>query len=120
MGIFSLKVPAQSSLFSRLDRASGHFRRYDEKDLGALMKAAGYETVSLKKINPVGALIYRLKSGKNTELLTNVFDRPTASDQHVIAVNQLFRWSAVARRTESRRRISKAVISRQPYLSRSA
>ena len=65
-GHLLVKVPAQSALFSSLDRASGHFRRYDEKQLQTLMEAAGYETVSLKKINPIGALVYRLKSGKNT------------------------------------------------------
>ena len=30
------------------------------------MRSVGYETVSLRKMNPVGALAYRLKSGKNT------------------------------------------------------
>jgi SAM-dependent methyltransferase len=60
-----VKVPAQTELFSSLDRASGHFRRYDEEDLRTLATAAGYETVQLRKINPIGALAYRLKRGKN-------------------------------------------------------
>jgi 2-polyprenyl-3-methyl-5-hydroxy-6-metoxy-1,4-benzoquinol methylase len=74
-GHLLVKVPAQRALFSSLDQASGHFRRYDEKDLRALAAAVGYETVRIRHINPVGALAYRLKSGKTTNF-SRTFSMP--------------------------------------------
>lgn len=56
-----LKVPAQRRLFSEMDRASGHFRRYDEADLAALMASEGFCTRRLRALNPIGAFVYRLR-----------------------------------------------------------
>lgn len=60
-----LKVPAQSRLFGEIDRASGHFRRYDEEQLHALMEAQGFRTLALRPMNPAGAWGYRLKRGRH-------------------------------------------------------
>jgi SAM-dependent methyltransferase len=65
-GHLLVKVPAGKALFSSVDRASGHFRRYDESDLRGLLESAGFHTVRLGRMNPVGALAYRLKKRKNT------------------------------------------------------
>jgi SAM-dependent methyltransferase len=56
-----LKVPAQSQLYGEVDRASGHFRRYDAGGLRALMEKQGFRTLSLRHMNPAGAWGYRLK-----------------------------------------------------------
>jgi SAM-dependent methyltransferase len=61
-----LKVPAQSKLYNAMDKASGHFRRYDERDLRALMEAQGFTTLSLRHMNPAGAWGYRFKKQKQT------------------------------------------------------
>ena len=37
-----IKVPAQSRLYNAMDEASGHFRRYDDADLRALMEKHGF------------------------------------------------------------------------------
>jgi SAM-dependent methyltransferase len=65
-GHLLVKVPAQTALFSSLDSASGHFRRYDPDGLRNLLESVGLETVSLRKMNPVGAVAYRMKNGKTT------------------------------------------------------
>jgi SAM-dependent methyltransferase len=61
-----VKVPAQSRLFNAMDEASGHFRRYDEADLRALMGSHGFRTISLRHMNPAGAWGYRFKKQKRT------------------------------------------------------
>ena len=61
-----LKVPAQSKLYGEIDKASGHYRRYDEHELRALMESRGFRTLALRHMNPVGAWGYRWKKGKKT------------------------------------------------------
>jgi 2-polyprenyl-3-methyl-5-hydroxy-6-metoxy-1,4-benzoquinol methylase/putative flippase GtrA len=88
-GHLLVKVPAQRSMFSNMDRASGHFRRYDAADLRALMDAAGFDPVSVREINPIGALVYRLKNRTNTN-----FSR-TFSPRQLWIINALLpflRW----------------------------
>ena len=65
-GKLIVKVPAQTRLYGDMDRASGHFRRYDDADLRALMENAGLETIELRHMNPVGAWGYRFKKEKKT------------------------------------------------------
>ena len=40
-GKIAIKVPAQSALYSSIDEASGHFRRYDPEDLRRLARGFG-------------------------------------------------------------------------------
>jgi len=61
-----IKVPAQPHLFSEMDIASGHFRRYDKNKLKALMESAGFTTISLRFMNPLGAWAYRVKNNKKS------------------------------------------------------
>lgn len=61
-----LKVPAQSKLYNEMDKASGHYRRYDDDQLARLMEAQGFKTLSLRHMNPAGAWGYRFKKQKQT------------------------------------------------------
>jgi SAM-dependent methyltransferase len=61
-----IKVPAQSRLYGEIDKASGHFRRYDEDGLRRLMESLGFETLALRHMNPAGAWSYRFKKEKQT------------------------------------------------------
>jgi SAM-dependent methyltransferase/putative flippase GtrA len=65
-GRVALKVPAQRRLFSEADRASGHWRRYDEADLVGLMESAGFRARWVREINPAGALAYRFKRHRSS------------------------------------------------------
>jgi len=60
-GVAVLKVPAQARLYGEIDRASGHFRRYDPEDLRTLMERRGFRTVRIRHMNAAGAWSYRLK-----------------------------------------------------------
>ncbi len=61
-GYVILKVPSPSYLFSDMDRASGHFRRYDPDVLTGLATAAKLKTVFLVPINPIGAIVYKFRN----------------------------------------------------------
>jgi SAM-dependent methyltransferase len=61
-----LKVPAQSRLFNEMDKASGHYRRYDDDQLKLLMEAQGFKALSLRHMNPAGAWGYRFKKQQQT------------------------------------------------------
>jgi SAM-dependent methyltransferase len=65
-GRLVLKVPAQSKLFGPMDLASGHFRRYDAEDLARLLAGAGFRTLALRPMNPLGAWSYRFKREQKT------------------------------------------------------
>lgn len=60
-GHILIKVPGQACLYSAMDRASGHFRRYDPGDLEALASKLRLRVVKLKQINRLGSLGYRLR-----------------------------------------------------------
>lgn len=78
-----IKVPAQSRLYGEIDKASGHFRRYDEPQLKRLMEGLGFETLSLRHMNPAGAWSYRFKKQKQTNF------SKTFSPGKLKAVNRL-------------------------------
>lgn len=71
-GWMVLKVPAQSRLFSEMDIASGHYRRYDTEHLADLMHSHGFKVISQRFMNPVGAFIYRFKRKKKTNFSRSV------------------------------------------------
>ena len=60
-GHLLVKVPAQSALYSAMDEASGHYRRYDADQLRQLAINAGLEIVSLTSMNRLGAIAYRTR-----------------------------------------------------------
>ena len=49
-------VPRGEKLYSTLDEAIGHFRRYDEERLRSLFANLGYEIEELFTLNKVGVL----------------------------------------------------------------
>lgn len=55
-GTFAVLVPAHQGLYSDFDRALGHHRRYTKESLHQLMSGAGFEVVSCRYFNLVGAL----------------------------------------------------------------
>ena len=74
-GFIFIKVPAQRRLYSEMDRASGHYRRYDPDDLHRLAEYEGLEIISIRCMNPLGALVYRSRNRKPTNL-SKTFLRP--------------------------------------------
>lgn len=53
-GALLLLVPAHPAAFGRIDSVLGHERRYAKRELGAKLRAAGFEVVELRHVNPVG------------------------------------------------------------------
>ena len=79
-GYLLIWVPAHELLYARFDEAVGHFRRYNKRRLSALADLAGFETVSVKYVNPVGALGWLagakiLRQTPTDSALTSFFDR---------------------------------------------
>ena len=65
-GVAVLKVPAQKALYSSVDQASGHYRRYDLSDIKRLAERAGLTVAAHRRMNVVGAFVYRFKRGSKT------------------------------------------------------
>lgn len=65
-GSVVVKVPAQSKLYGEIDRASGHWRRYDNAQLATLFERQGFTTRSLRSMNPIGAWAYRMRRNQKT------------------------------------------------------
>lgn len=55
-GHLILVVPAHMALYGSIDRAIGHYRRYDKHVMSDLFRQANLMAVSLKYINALGAL----------------------------------------------------------------
>ena len=64
-GVFIAKVPAQSTLYSEMDIASGHYRRYDPENFQALASKHNMKVSNIKSFNKFGALLYRFKNKQN-------------------------------------------------------
>ena len=58
-----LLVPANPRLYTRVDHALGHFRRYTRETMTAKLNAAGFEIVEIRGFNRFGALGWYI-SGK--------------------------------------------------------
>lgn len=71
-GRLVLKVPAQTRLFGAMDRASGHYRRYDESGLVELLEREGFRTLALRHMNPAGAWGYRFKRERPTNFSRSI------------------------------------------------
>ncbi len=55
-GRLILVVPAHMALYGSIDRAIGHYRRYDKKMAAGLFQQAGLTLVAQKYLNALGAL----------------------------------------------------------------
>lgn len=71
-GRLVLKVPAQSQLYGAMDRASGHYRRYDESTLTELLEREGFRVLTMRHMNPVGAWGYRFKRERPTNFSRSI------------------------------------------------
>jgi glycosyltransferase involved in cell wall biosynthesis len=61
-GQLVLQVPAMRRLYGEVDRAIGHFRRYEREELTAKLTAHGFEPVEVFYFNLPGALGWYLNS----------------------------------------------------------
>lgn len=57
-GTLIIKVPAFQSLFCKIDKDGGHFRRYNKKDWRGIASETGFKIVKLKYINMLGFVLY--------------------------------------------------------------
>ncbi len=64
-GKIIIKVPAGPQLYSSIDRASGHYRRYDKKLIKSLSKATNMKIEKMFNLNAIGRLAYRFKNKEN-------------------------------------------------------
>lgn len=55
-GRLVLIVPSENFLYGEIDRAIGHFRRYEKTELIKKLSAAGFEVIKSKKLNFLGAI----------------------------------------------------------------
>jgi SAM-dependent methyltransferase len=55
-GSLLLLVPAHPRLFGSMDRTVGHFRRYTRSRIQGLLREAGFATVTVMYVNPIGAV----------------------------------------------------------------
>lgn len=55
-GFLILLVPADNILYGEIDKAIFHYRRYGKFDLKKLVRSAGFQILSLKKLNFIGGL----------------------------------------------------------------
>jgi len=61
-GYLLLFVPAMPALYGALDRALGHYRRYNKKGLSSLVRGAGFEIKKMHYVNLVGVPGWYLNS----------------------------------------------------------
>lgn len=59
-GHCAILVPNNPDLYCPMDEAIGHYRRYSEKQLRALLSQAGFEVVHSHRFNRVGAAGWRI------------------------------------------------------------
>jgi SAM-dependent methyltransferase len=55
-GHLLLLVPGHAALYGSLDETAGHQRRYDPGPLRAQLERLGFEVLTARRVNPVGAL----------------------------------------------------------------
>jgi SAM-dependent methyltransferase len=55
-GHLLLLVPGHAALYGSLDETAGHERRYDPRPLRAQLERVGFEVLTARRVNPVGAL----------------------------------------------------------------
>lgn len=55
-GYLILLVPAHKLLYGEIDKAIGHFRRYEKKEIGKIVEQYKFEVIKIQKLNFLGAL----------------------------------------------------------------
>jgi SAM-dependent methyltransferase len=80
-GRLLIYVPAFQLLFTSMDRAVGHFRRYTLKELSEQIKSAGFEVKEARYVDSIGfiaSLVFKYVGSKDGSLNRNaviLFDR---------------------------------------------
>ena len=79
-GMLLVYVPAIPHLYSKFDASIGHFRRYKKSELKEKLMSAGFETLDIRFIDPLGyflALAYKLffNTGQVKSTQIEFFDR---------------------------------------------
>ena len=67
-GLIFLYLPANMKLWSQLDEAVGHYRRYEKKSLAAKLKKAGFKVMNIYYADSLGYLatiFWKIKNKKN-------------------------------------------------------
>jgi SAM-dependent methyltransferase len=76
-GWILLSVPAHQHRFAAADEAAGHFRRYDQEPMRALLSAAGFSDIEIREYGmPLGFL---LEAGRNRILGRRMSQSSSAS-----------------------------------------
>jgi glycosyltransferase involved in cell wall biosynthesis len=102
-GRILIQVPAGTDLLGPTDRAAGHLRRFDRRDLEDLIAAAGLELVHLEAFNRLGVpgwrLHHALGAGRISTAEARLFDYlvPLARRVDAAGVGRGLSWLAVAR-----------------------
>lgn len=89
-GHIVIKVPGQSSMYSPMDQASGHFRRYDPDDIEAMASKLGLRVLELKHINRLGGLGYRIKNRQSTNFSGSFTHLQLRIINHILPLVRLF------------------------------
>lgn len=89
-GRLVLQVPAMSSLFGEIDRAVGHYRRYDRDDLAGKLDRAGFAVCEIFYFNLPGIAAWWLNA--------RVLRRKTVPGVQVRLANLLVPWLQFERR----------------------
>ncbi len=61
-GRLVLQVPALQSIYGQIDRAIGHYRRYEAEPLERLLEESGFEVEEMRYFNVVGVLGWYINS----------------------------------------------------------
>lgn len=93
-GRLCVKVPAQERLFSEMDRASGHYRRYDPERIESLASSLDLRPLQIRSLNQVGALAYFLKQRERRNF------SKTFSSFQLRAINSLLPFIAIVDRVQ--------------------
>ncbi len=56
-----LLVPAKKSVYSKIDKRLGHFRRYEREELILKMKGAGFSNIKVEYFNALGLLSWYVR-----------------------------------------------------------
>jgi SAM-dependent methyltransferase len=104
-GQLVLQVPAMRRLYGEIDRAIGHFRRYERDELVAKLTAHGFDPVEVISFNLPGVLAWYL----NSVLLR----RRTVPGLQARLVNWIVPWLRLERHWEPRRGMALIAVGRK-------
>jgi hypothetical protein len=108
-GQLALLVPAVPRLFGALDDVYGHWRRYDDAMLRAVVDASGLEIESVRAMNSPGVAAWWLK---NRRPGARVGEGSLSAFEVVVAA-----WRPIEDRLRPRLGLSLSLLARKPATS---